>query len=87
MSGKFGLASGKSQGILFCPVCMNPDLALTSFRIIMSNTWFSQALEYRQTWLSQASEYEQHLSLTISNTCLSLVSEYDQDLTLTSFRI
>ena len=24
MSGKFGLASGKCQGILFCPVCMNP---------------------------------------------------------------
>ena len=30
MSGKFGLVSGKKsgkcQGILFCPVCMNPDL-------------------------------------------------------------
>ena len=24
MSGKFVLASGKCQGILFCPVCMNP---------------------------------------------------------------
>ena len=26
MSGKFGLASGKCQGIFFCPVCMNPVL-------------------------------------------------------------
>ena len=25
MSGKFGLPSGKCQGILFCQVCMNPD--------------------------------------------------------------
>ena len=24
MSGKFGLVSGKCQGILFCQVCMNP---------------------------------------------------------------
>ena len=26
MSGKFGLESGKCQGILFCQVCMNPDM-------------------------------------------------------------
>ena len=26
MSGKFELASGKCQGILFCQVCMNPAI-------------------------------------------------------------
>ena len=26
MSGKFRLKSGKCQGVLFCPVCMNPEV-------------------------------------------------------------
>ena len=34
MSGKFGLASGKCQGILFCPVCMNP--VIHSRRVVVS---------------------------------------------------
>ena len=34
MSGIFGLASGKYQGILFCPVCMNPDIQMTYYVLI-----------------------------------------------------
>ena len=33
MSGKFGLASGKCQGILFCQVCMNPACPLKEYAI------------------------------------------------------
>ena len=39
LSGKFGLVSGKSQGILFCPVCMNPALEFCDHSISPGPFW------------------------------------------------
>ena len=39
LSGKFGLVSGKSQGILFCPVCMNPALEFCNHSISPGPFW------------------------------------------------
>ena len=36
MSGKFGLASGKCQGILSCPVYMNPVDVYETLRVLLS---------------------------------------------------
>ena len=33
LSGKFGMASGKCQEILFRPVCMNPEFAAMHFSV------------------------------------------------------
>ena len=42
MSGKFELASGKCQGILFCSVCMNPVLVNCLVKLAQEKVWLGE---------------------------------------------